>query len=126
MLAKADVRGRAFLADGGEMGERMRRLDWSGSRLGVPERWPESLRTTVSLLLNSRFPMFVAWGPDLVLLYNDDYAPILGAKHPNALGRPFSEVWAEIWIDIRPFVDRALRGEATFHEDLRLTVRRRG
>ncbi|HEX2134455.1 MAG TPA: PAS domain-containing protein, partial [Microvirga sp.] len=115
-----------FLTGGGDMGARMRAHDWTTSTLGPPERWPQSLRTTVSLLLSSRFPMFVAWGPDLAFLYNDGYAPILGAKHPAALGRPFREVWSEIWRDISPLVERALRGEATFHEDLPLTMRRAG
>lgn len=115
-----------FLSGGGEMGARMRAHDWSASPLGAPGRWPQSLRTTVSLLLSSRFPMFVAWGPELGFLYNDDYAAILGAKHPAALGRPFAEIWAEIWADIGPLVERALNGEATFHEDLPLTMVRKG
>ena len=74
------------------MGARMRGHDWSASPLGDPEGWPQSLRTVVGLMLGSRHPMFVAWGPDLAFLYNDGYAPILGAKHPQALGRPFQQV----------------------------------
>ena len=108
------------------MGARMRAYDWAASALGPLETWPQSLRTAVSLLLSSRFPMFIAWGPQLAFLYNDDYAPILGAKHPAALGRPFAEVWSEIWSDVGPLAERALRGEATFREDLPLTMQRAG
>jgi len=76
-----------FLANGGETGALMRAHDWSRSPLGHPESWPQSLRSMVGMLLNSKFPMFVAWGPELGFLYNDAYAEILGAKHPAALGR---------------------------------------
>jgi PAS domain S-box-containing protein len=104
----------------------MRAHDWSNSPLGPPAKWPHSLRAVVGLLLNSKFPMFVAWGPDLGFLYNDPYAEILGAKHPAALGRPFHEVWSEIWHDISPLINSALSGEATYHENLPLVMQRRG
>ncbi|MBL6455053.1 PAS domain S-box protein [Belnapia sp. T6] len=116
----------AFLAGGGAMGALMRAADWSQSPLGPPERWPASLRTVVGLMLASRFPMFVAWGPRLAFLYNDGYAPILGAKHPRALGQPFQDIWDEIWPDILPLVDRALAGEATWSENLHLVMERHG
>jgi PAS domain S-box-containing protein len=116
----------AFLADGGETGALVRFHDWSISPLGTPETWPPSLRTVVSLMLTSKFPMFVAWGPELAFLYNDAYAPILGAKHPQAMGRPFREVWAEIWDDLEPLVAKAMAGEATFHENLHLVMERHG
>ena len=74
-----------FLAGGGSTGALMRAHDWSESPLGPPELWPQSLRTVVGLLLQSQFPMFVAWGEALGFLYNDPYAEILGAKHPRAL-----------------------------------------
>ncbi len=108
------------------MGALMRIHDWSSSPLGPPERWPQSLRAVVSLMLTSKFPMFVAWGPKLAFLYNDGYRPIFGAKHPHALGLPFREVWSEIWHDIEPLVTKALAGEATFHEDLHLVMERNG
>lgn len=108
------------------MGALMRAHDWSSSPLGPPERWPQSLRAVVSLMLTSKFPMFVAWGPELAFLYNDGYRPIFGAKHPHALGLPFREVWSEIWPDIGPLVTKALAGEATFHEDLHLVMERNG
>ncbi|MDX6750666.1 PAS domain S-box protein [Geminicoccaceae bacterium 1502E] len=116
-----------FLAGGGEMGALMRARDWRGSPLGPPSGWPQSLRTAVSILLNSRYPMFVFWGPSLVKIYNDGYRPILGAKHPWALGRPGPEVWPEIWDTIGPMVERVVvHGEATFSDDLMLVMHRHG
>jgi PAS domain S-box-containing protein len=116
----------SWLAGGGELGGLMRAKDWTTTPLGPVETWPQSLRTAVSILLNSRHPMFLAWGPQLGFLYNDGYAPIFGAKHPAALGRPFAEVWSEIWEDIRPLVERALRGEPTWSENLQLFMERNG
>lgn len=116
----------AFLDVAGEVAGLMRKRDWSNSPLGHPMNWPSSLRTVVSLLLSNKFPMFVAWGPELGFLYNDSYAEILGTKHPDALGKRFRDIWAEIWNDIDPLIQRALQGEATYTERLPLTVRRRG
>ena len=115
-----------FLDQGGECGALMRAHDWSTSPLGPPESWPPSLRAVVSLLLQSRLPMFVAWGPDLGFLYNDPYAEILGTKHPRALGRRFDDIWSEIWTDISPLIDAAMAGQATYREDLPLVMNRKG
>jgi PAS domain S-box-containing protein len=115
-----------FLAGGGSSGALMRAHNWAGSPLGGPETWPQSLRTVVGLLLQSRFPMFVAWGAELGFLYNDPYAEILGAKHPRALGSRFQDIWSEIWQDISPLIDAAMSGEATYREDLPLLMNRRG
>ena len=104
----------------------MRSRDWSASPLGPLDSWPPSLRTVVGLLLQSRFPMFVAWGTDLGFLYNDSYAEILGAKHPAALGKRFYDIWSEIWPDISPLIDAAMAGEATYREDLPLVMNRKG
>src|SRR5689334_13369815 len=104
----------------------MRSRDWSTSPLGPPATWPQSLRSVVDLLLQSRFPMFVAWGPELGFLYNDSYAEILGAKHPAAIGRRFVDIWSEIWSDISPLIDTAMAGEATYREDLPLLMNRKG
>ena len=115
-----------FLGGGGNVGALMRSHDWSTSPLGPPESWPQSLRAVVGLVLQSRFPMFVAWGPDLGFLYNDPYAEILGAKHPRALGRRFYDIWSEIWTDISPLIDAAMAGQATYREDLPLLMNRKG
>ena len=115
-----------FLVGGGNVGALMRAHDWSRSPLGPPESWPRSLRTVVVLLLQSQFPMFVAWGESLGFLYNDPYAEILGSKHPKALGSRFHDIWSEIWTDISPLIDAAMSGEATYREDLPLLMNRKG
>jgi two-component sensor histidine kinase/CheY-like chemotaxis protein len=120
------ARDRAFLEGGGKTGALMRAHDWSHSPLGAPETWPQSLRAIVALLLHSKFPMFVAWGRELGFLYNDPYAEILGAKHPQSLGARFYDIWSEIWPDISPLIDAALAGEASYREDLPLVMNRLG
>lgn len=126
VLEPVQAPGREFLGDGGEVGALMRAHDWSASPLGAPETWPQALRAVVGLLLNSKFPMFVAWGEELGFLYNDAYAEILGAKHPAALGARFHDIWAEIWEDIWPLIEAAMAGRATYREDLPLTMNRHG
>src|ERR1700684_4467601 len=91
-----------FLRGGGEMGERMRGFDWASTPLGIPQQWHQSLKTAVRIMLTSRQPIWIGWGPDLTYFYNDPYKSIIGGKHPWALGRPVSEVWREIWPDIGP------------------------
>ena len=115
-----------FLKDGGQMGALMRAHDWKTSPLGPPGTWTAPLRTTVSLMLGSAFPMFAAWGDGLGFLYNDAYIEILGDKHPHALGRAFHAVWSDIWSDIDPLVRKAMAGEATYMEDLPLRMQRKG
>jgi PAS domain S-box-containing protein len=100
--------------------------DWRTCPLGHPDTWPPELVTAVGMSLNSAFPMFVAWGPDLRFFYNDAYAVILGAKHPAALAQPFQQIWAEIWTDLVPIIDRALSNKSAFHEDLPLVIVRQG
>jgi PAS domain S-box-containing protein len=116
----------AFLTEGGEMGRRIREHDWATSPLGPPGQWPQALKTAAGIVLASKFPMFIAWGPELRFLYNDGYAEILGGKHPAALGHAFEDVWADIWSEIRPIAERAIAGEASFYENLPLTMTRRG
>ena len=115
-----------FLTGGGTAGELMRSLDWSRSPLGPPGCWPQSLKTVVDLMLQSEFPMYVAWGKDLGFLYNEPYEQVLGAKHPDAMGRPFYDIWSEIWPDISPLIDAAMSGQATYREDLPLVMNRKG
>ena len=116
-----------LFGSGGEMGERMRSHNWEQTPLGAIETWSQSLRTAASICLNSRFPMVVWWGSDLVLLYNDAWRLILGNKHPASLGRPGSEVWAEIWDIIGAQLQSVLEtGAATWSDDLLLPVFRYG
>ncbi len=117
---------RGMFDGDGEVRARLRAHDWTTSPLGPPERWPVALSVSVNLMLNSRFPMFVAWGPELSFLYNDDYATIMGDKHPAGLAQPFAAVWAEIWPVIAPIVDDAMAGRSSYFEDLPLTVQRDG
>ena len=115
------------LAGGGAMGAFMRSLDWSKTPLGPVERWPQSLRTSVSTCLNSRFAILVWWGPDLVMLYNDAYREIIAGKHPAAMGSPGRDCWPEIWHIIGPMLDGVIgRAEATWSDDLLLLLERRG
>lgn len=118
----------AFLIGGGETGSLMRTFDWSTTPLGSPESWSQTLKIGVRMVLGSRYPMFIWWGPHLIKLYNDAYARMtLGAKHPWALGRSAPEVFPEIWNDIVPRVDHVLQtGEATWDEELLLILERRG
>ncbi|GGR42606.1 histidine kinase [Streptomyces cinereoruber] len=116
-----------FGADKG-IGEDLARVDWSATPLGPPQDWPQSLRTAVSILLSSKFAMWMAWGPELTFFCNDAYRrDTLGQKYPWALGRPSSEVWSEIWSDIGPRIDTVLTsGEATWDEALLLFLERSG
>jgi PAS domain S-box-containing protein len=108
------------------MGQRIQAFDWAASPIGAQAAWPRSLKTALDIALGSRQPMFIAWGEQLTFLYNDAYAEILGNKHPDALGKPFERVWWDIWNDIKPLIDRALAGQATWSENLPLTINRRG
>lgn len=100
--------------------------NWDDSPLGPPVSWPQSLQTVVSLMLNSKFPMFLAWGPELGFIYNDAYIDVLEQKHPWALGRRFIDIWSEIWPDISPIIDKVMTGESSYYENLPLTMRRKG
>lgn len=118
-----------FLSGGGEMGNLMRTKDWSASLVGTPGTWPQSLRTTLSIILNSKFPMFLFWGPGLVCFYNDAYRPSLGneGKHPGILGSRGEDHWQEIWPVIKPLIDQVLAGgEATWSEDQLIPIYRNG
>lgn len=117
-----------FLAGGGEMGQLTREYDWSATALGTPDQWPQSLKTTLGLLLHSAFPMFLWWGDDLLCFYNDAYRPSLGdeGKHP-ALGKPARMVWPEIWPFIGPLIDKVrTTGEPVWFEDQLVPIHRNG
>lgn len=118
-----------FLNGGGEMGELTRNYDWSKTSIGSPEQWPHTLQSTISLILNSNFPMFLWWGNDLIQFYNDAYRPSLGkdGKHPKALGQKGVECWPEIWPTIKPLIDKVLSGNgATWSEDQLIPIYRNG
>jgi PAS domain S-box-containing protein len=117
----------SFLAGGGEMGSLIRAYDWRATPLGAPDQWPQSLKTAIRIMLTSRQPIWIGWGPDLIFFYNDPYKSIIGGKHPAALGQPTSVVWREIWGDIQPLLETALTGiEGTFVEQKLLIMERNG
>src|ERR1700760_2932199 len=95
--SREELEKQKVLSGGGEVGALMRAKDWSKTPLGPVANWPQSLRTAVSLCLHSRFELFIWWGPELVILYNDAYRQTLQSKHPKALGKPGRKVWHEIW-----------------------------
>ncbi|MEZ4240151.1 MAG: ATP-binding protein [Myxococcota bacterium] len=117
----------SFLEGGGELGALMRAHDWEATPLGPPAGWPRALKTAVRILLTSRQPFWLGWGPDLTYLYNDAYKAIIGGKHPTALGRPFREVWSEIWDVVGPMADRVMeQDEGTYVEAQLLMMERHG
>jgi PAS domain S-box-containing protein len=116
-----------FLAGGGEMGERMRALDWTRTALGPVAQWPQSLKTIVRVMLDSRYAMWMLWGPELTFFCNDAYLPTVGMKRDWVLGARSDKVWEEIWPDIGPRIQRVLQeGRATWDEGLPLFLERYG
>ncbi|MDX7953661.1 PAS domain-containing protein [Lichenihabitans sp. Uapishka_5] len=115
-----------FPMGGGDMGARIRAHDWSATPLGPTERWPSALRFAVNLIMASPESMYLAWGPELVFLFNDAYRPVLGPRLPNALGKTLPELWPDAWDAVRPWAEKALAGEASLHEDLPLAMSRYG
>ncbi|HZW70957.1 MAG TPA: hypothetical protein VFF57_08765 [Hanamia sp.] len=110
-----------FLSGGGEMGKLIREKDWSKTPLGTPGKWPQSLRTMVSVMLDNPFGMYIAWGNDSIQLYNDGYRPILGSlKHPEALGISTRKTFEEIWYIIGSMFVDVMKGKAVgFQPDCR-------
>ncbi len=120
-------RPQPLLVDGDEMGSLIRSFDWSKTPIGPAEEWSPSLRMMVSFLLANRFPLLLWWGPRYISIYNDAYRPVLGTKHPWALGRSVSEVWSEIWSVLKPLIDTPFEGgPATWMEDIELHINRHG
>src|SRR5688572_26736922 len=118
----------ALLRGGGEMGARMRSLDWSNTTIGPPHASPQSLRSTVSMLLPSNAQIVLFLGADFTVLYNDAYRPVFGAKHPLALGLPGREAWSEIWNSVlHQLLAGVVRtGEAFWGKDLLFELERYG
>jgi PAS domain S-box-containing protein len=115
------------VSDGG-MSELAKAMDWAATPLGPRARWSQSLCLAVDLIMASAFPMALRWGPDFILIYNDAYRPILGDKHPWALGGPAREAWAEVWPQLEPGHLAILTGAspAIFTEDILLRIQRHG
>jgi len=109
----------------GETGALIGAIDWSRHPMGPIEGWPQSLRTALSICLGSDFPMALWWGPEVWQLYNDGYVPVLGGKHPQAMGQQGNVCWAEIWDVVGPIYERVMTtGESSFFTDLLLVMER--
>lgn len=116
-----------FLAGDGEMGARMRALDWSKTPLGNRAQWPQSLKTIVRVIFDSRYALWMLWGPEFTFFCNDAYLPSVGIKGSCVLGARSGKVWEEIWPDIGPRIARLLElGQATWDEALLLFLERSG
>ena len=119
------IAGSTFLWGGGEMGALIPAHDWSTSPLGPPETWPPPLRIALGMVLGTKVPTVIGWGPDLITIHNDAYRTLLGGR-PEALGRPFLEVWSEARDTITPLIEQALAGEASYFLDAPFTLMQRG
>ena len=116
-----------FPQDGGETGALIRALDWSTTSLGRISGWPAHFKATINLILPAKAQIVLFWGADFVALYNDAYAPTIGAKHPKALGRPACESWSELWDDLAPLLRRVREnGETVFARDRPFYIERHG
>ena len=116
----------SFMNGDSGLAHRLRAFAWSESPIGAPVVWAQSLKTLIGVMIEANQPMFVVWGPDRTLLYNDRYVSFLGDKHPNAFGRPFLDVWKEAEADLRPLVESAYAGEPSHMDDITLMIDRRG
>lgn len=115
----------AFFSSGGSVEKLINSHDWT-SPLGQRSDWPQPLQYAARFMLDSKTAIFIAWGHDLCVLYNDAYIDVLGDKHPNALGKPLRTVWPEVWRDIQPLVTKALSGQNFRYEDAHFTLHRNG
>ena len=117
-----------FLDGGGEMSERIRAYDWSRTALGPFEKWPLSLKTALKIALNTRYPIWMGWGSELVFFYNTAYIPLVGKRHEWALGAAARDVWKESWEEhLGPQADAVLlRGEASWNDQHQLIAYRNG
>ncbi|MBC7554527.1 MAG: PAS domain S-box protein [Taibaiella sp.] len=128
-MNNSSIYENSFLLGGGEMGKLIREKVWDETSLGNPSGWKQSLKTTITILLNTRFPMFLFWGPDLICFYNDAYRASLGTdgKHPGILGEKAEVAWADIWPVVAPLINKVLiENESTWSEDQLIPIFRNG
>ncbi|HEX3352350.1 MAG TPA: PAS domain S-box protein [Terriglobales bacterium] len=128
ILSVVGISSPSRIIGAGEMADLIREFDWERTPLGPVENWPDTLITTVNLLLASRHPMFLWWGPDLIQFYNDGYRPSLrGDKHPAAVGQRGLECWPEIWPIIGPQIEAVMeRGDSTWNTNQLVPINRNG
>jgi len=115
-----------FPAGDSEAGRALAGVDWSKTTLGPMEQWPAALKIHLNLILNSPESMYLLWGADLLFFHNDAYAPILGPRLDQAMGARVEELWSDVWSQVQPFAENALRGIPYECEDLPLTMARYG
>ena len=108
-----------FLQEGGAISEQINTVDWNKNPLGAIEKWPQSLKTSLSICLNSQFPMLISWGPQLIMLYNNAYSALLDENDQSkAIGQPTKVCWPEIWDTIGPLLEKVKStGESILLED---------
>ncbi|MES2486717.1 MAG: PAS domain S-box protein, partial [Bacteroidota bacterium] len=118
----------AFLKGGGEMGERIRNFNWAATPVGAAHTWPQNLRTTLALMMSTKFPMFLFWGKDLIQFYNNGYIKILDYqdRHPRALGQPGDVCWDDVWNVLQPMIEAVFAGEDVYMEDLMINHKHNG
>jgi two-component system sensor histidine kinase VicK len=116
-----------FMRGGGEAGAQIRAVDWENTALGNPADWPACIRMSLSVCLNSSFPISIYWGPEYYLFYNDAYRHIAGDKHPDILGKPRREAWPEAWMEIKPQFDAVMSsGDSIRNKNSCFLIRRFG
>ncbi|WP_404337332.1 PAS domain-containing protein [Sphingomonas sp. MMS12-HWE2-04] len=116
----------SFLQDGGEMGRRIRALDWQSHPLGVPDGWPQALRTVARLMLTTQHPTLIFWGPQLFCLYNDAFAASLGPeRHPAMLGAEARTILVDSWPIVGADIEAVLAGHGSTYRENRLVPSRR-
>jgi PAS domain S-box-containing protein len=126
MRKSQDAENANSINGGGVAGDLIRAINWSEHELGAPSSWPQSLKSALSICLNSNFAIAIYWGPNLILLYNEPWSPIPGNKHPWAQGKPARQVWPEIWEDIEPQFAKAFTGTPGGSKDALLPMQRHG
>lgn len=121
------IQNDAFPYRGGEMGTLIRAFDWTKTSLGPIASWPSHLKSAIGLMLPAKAQIVLFWGPEFIALYNDAYVPTIGDKHPQALGRPARENWAELWDDLEPLLRQVLlTGETVFAKGRPFHIERHG
>ena len=109
-----------------DCGRLFRDLDWALTPLGPMEEWGVELKTLTNVMLGSLQPMLMVWGPSQITLYNDGYAAMCGNRHPHAFGKPFRDLWHDIWDQVDPIITAAYNGHGTAMDDIQFTMHRNG
>src|SRR5690349_7892161 len=115
-----------FLSGGGEAGQIIRSIDWSTTPIGIPATWPQSLQTTIRILLQSHVPMFIAWGPSGTVFFNDVCQPLIEGQSAKAMGHPVQTLFASQWKTLGPVFDQVMLGKPVTLPDVTCSNNRNG